>query len=398
MRKPAILFLLTCILLVPLVGLKPVARQSNQGVDSVPGYSAPAALSATAAEDAPEIKSYARVRVDGKPMLFDNPPLLGKGGVLISLPELVRITGATVKCDQENATISITYRQETLQLNYRDHTALRRGQTFTLPTAVQSHGDTLLVPLAYVCRSLGLEVSWDESRRCVDIRTGAPLPAPANQPGRPTIPILMYHEIGDGPNNLYVGVENFRQQMRWLYENQYRVVTLAEAGEMLTRGENIARTVALTFDDGYASFYTQAWPILKEYHFPATVFVITAAVDGPCFLSWEQLRHLDANWVEIGCHTRYHPSLPSLGGERLWEETWWSRQDIAEHLAIPVSSYCYPAGQYNPAVVAMTKKAGFTWAVTTRHGKASAAHDPLLLPRVRISRNTSLDSFARMLQ
>ncbi|MBC7106409.1 MAG: hypothetical protein H5T97_10745, partial [Firmicutes bacterium] len=79
------------------------------------------------------------------------------------------------------------------------------------------------------------------------------LPAPARAQGV-SVPVVMYHEIGDGPNANWLEEKRFAEQVRWLAENGYRAVTLSEAYEYVRGAKKPpagARPVALTFDDGY---------------------------------------------------------------------------------------------------------------------------------------------------
>lgn len=211
---------------------------------------------------------------------------------------------------------------------------------------------------------------------------------------RNNLPILMYHQIGDGPNSLYVRDQEFNEQMKYLYDNQYQVVSLAQAAEMLRNRSIPEKTVALTFDDGYQSFYDKVWPLLKQYNFNATVFVITYRLNNAPFMNWDEVKTLAENGVEIGSHTRTHPSLKSMAAEGLGNEILSSRQDIEANTGMPVKTFCYPSGEYRPMAVNMVGQNGYVAAVTTRYGIAGYNNDMRLLPRVRISRGLPLEEFS----
>lgn len=227
----------------------------------------------------------------------------------------------------------------------------------------------------------------------------APAPAPAKS--APYLQILMYHEIGDGPNGLYVSVKNFEQQMKYLHDNGYCGITLNEGKALLDgRGTLPAgKPVVLTFDDAYSSFMTYAYPVLSQYGFRATVFVITDRTGNssyPNHLTWEQIGELAAYGMEIGSHTKSHPSLPTLSPAGLDEEIRGSKTILEEHLAQPVYSFCYPAGEYNPAVVDAVARAGYQQAVTVKYGWAIKKNAPFEIPRIRISRYLTYDKFVEM--
>jgi peptidoglycan/xylan/chitin deacetylase (PgdA/CDA1 family) len=100
---------------------------------------------------------------------------------------------------------------------------------------------------------------------------------------RRSVAILMYHGVTDQqtaiPDWCQVRVDDFREQMEFL-RTCYRVLPLSEVTERVRRGAPLPdRTVCLTFDDGFQSFFDQAWPVLTKFHFPATVFLITSLLE-----------------------------------------------------------------------------------------------------------------------
>lgn len=237
--------------------------------------------------------------------------------------------------------------------------------------------------------------------------TTAPVAPPPATPAAaiakpvPYLQMLMYHEIGDGPNGLYVSVKNFEQQMKYLYDHGYCGITVEEGKALLDgRGATPAgKPVVLTFDDAYSSFMTYAYPVLSQYGFKATVFVIVDRTSNPSYpnhLSWEQIEQISASGMEIGSHTRSHPSLPTLGSAGLDEEVGHSKIILEEHLGQPVNSFCYPAGEYNQTVVDAVARAGYKQAVTVKYGWATKKNAPLEIPRIRISRYLTHDKFVEM--
>lgn len=227
-----------------------------------------------------------------------------------------------------------------------------------------------------------------------------PAPVKSNVQAEPVIktrnnlPILMYHQVGDGPNSLFVRDQEFYDQMKYLNENQYVVVSLAQAAEMLRSRRIPEKTVALTFDDGYQTFYGKVWPVLKQYGFNATVFVITDKVNTPPFMNWDEIKILADDGVEVGCHTRTHPSLRSLASSKFDGEILQSRSAIEGNAHTAVQTFCYPSGEYRQGAVDMIRQNGYSAAVTTKYGTAGYNNDMYLLPRVRISRGITLQEFA----
>ena len=115
--------------------------------------------------------------------------------------------------------------------------------------------------------------------------------------------ILMYHSISDRDRDFRpfyqtnTAPETFRQQMQFLHDNKYPVVSLEKlAGDIISGRAIEPGTVVLTFDDGEVNFYTAAFPVLREFGFPATVFLTTGAIDNADksiaakYLTWDQVR------------------------------------------------------------------------------------------------------------
>jgi peptidoglycan/xylan/chitin deacetylase (PgdA/CDA1 family) len=188
--------------------------------------------------------------------------------------------------------------------------------------------------------------------------------------------VLCYHAVSERwPAALSVTPERLHAQLRLLVRQGYRGVTFREA----VSGAAAGKTVAVTFDDAFASVLRLGSPVLSELGLPGTVFVPTAFPDGGLPLrwpgieqwldgphraelepmSWAELRRLaDAGW-EIGSHTRTHPHLTRLSDERLAGELRGSREDCEARLGAPCHSVAYPYGDVDRRVVAATASAGY---------------------------------------
>jgi peptidoglycan/xylan/chitin deacetylase (PgdA/CDA1 family) len=205
------------------------------------------------------------------------------------------------------------------------------------------------------------------------------------------VPILMYHSISSQPvagNRLVVAVQSFERQMRFLSEHRYNCVTIAELVEMLAAKRKLpARTVAITFDDGYRNNFSLAYPILKKYKVPATVFLIVNEIGRPDRLQWEEIREMrDSGYIAFGSHCLGPEPLVNLktSSEREWE-IFESKKILEEKLGISVPVFSYPEGRFTPEIKEMVRKAGYKGAVATNPGKSSANDDVYALKRLRIS-------------
>jgi peptidoglycan/xylan/chitin deacetylase (PgdA/CDA1 family) len=209
------------------------------------------------------------------------------------------------------------------------------------------------------------------------------------------VPVLMYHavrpEVTRGAR-LIVSVKSFDRQMQFLKERQYNVVSLEKIAEFIREKRKIPpKTIAITFDDGYWDNYTYAYPILKKYNLPATIFLITKEVDNKVGLgdklTWENVILMqDSGLITFGSHALSHRVLPEIKSEaELRKEIFDSKRILEVRLSRPVNTFCYPKGIFNQQVKDLVKEAGYKVAVATSPGRAFTNDDIFALKRLRIS-------------
>jgi peptidoglycan/xylan/chitin deacetylase (PgdA/CDA1 family) len=225
--------------------------------------------------------------------------------------------------------------------------------------------------------------------------------------GYQLVPVLTYHDIGpQAKGRLVIGAKAFAEQMRYLKANNYRVITLAEFHEFLQLKRQLPRrAVVLTFDDGYRSFLTYAYPVLKELGFTATLFVYTDYVGtGRNALAWEDLARLTAEGFQVEGHTKSHGDLRRQPGEseadhgrRLRAELESSQRLFQQRLGRPAKFLAYPYGSADDAVLAYTRESGYVGGLTVfREGNSSFV--PLFrIRRSQIYAEMTLDDFIKNL-
>jgi len=207
------------------------------------------------------------------------------------------------------------------------------------------------------------------------------------------VPILMYHSVAREPdrnNRLAVSTESFERQMRFLRAMRYNVIPLTELAGMLSRKEKVpARTVAVTFDDGYRDNYSQAFPILKKYRIPVTLFVITQEIGRPQQdrLSWEEIKEMQASGlVAIGSHCLGPEPLTKIASlDRVRSEIFDSKRLLEERLGTPVKAFSYPEGRFDETIKQLVVLAGYSVAVATNPGRRFKNDDVFSLKRLRVS-------------
>lgn len=226
-----------------------------------------------------------------------------------------------------------------------------------------------------------------------------PEPAHPQYPkGQDRLYILMFHTVlpdGCECNNWAVSVSELRSYLQWLRDHGYTTVLPRQiaAGEALP-----SRAVMLTFDDGYATNYTLAFPILQEFEAKAVISPVVRCLDeeNDDFLTWDQCREMtQSGLVEIGCHTydchSYDRCLKRLEGEsqaeyeaRVFPDIDKSVQRIREELGADVTFFAYPNGRWDSWSNEYLSHR-FTMSVSTAYGTARLSKGLYRLPRFTIN-------------
>jgi len=169
--------------------------------------------------------------------------------------------------------------------------------------------------------------------------------------------ILFYHRVAPAEDELSVRPQLFRRQMEELARAEFQVVDVLAIADLINRGLTPARTIGLSFDDGYMDNAEHALPVLQEYGFRATVFLATAVTDGrasfswysdqPPLLGWDEIVELDRGDVfSFEAHTLTHPNLLAVDDRRARAEITESKSELQERLGREVSAFSYPAGLF----------------------------------------------------
>lgn len=201
-------------------------------------------------------------------------------------------------------------------------------------------------------------------------------------------PVLMYHSIDDHGARLKLSVSTreFRGQMKYLRDRDYDVVSLERLSEIISSGSKIPRNIAsVTFDDGSLDNYTNAFPILKEYKIPATVFVISGCIGKPDFLSAAQIKEMSEAGIDMGSHSVTHPHMEGLAKGDLKREIVGSKKDIEAITGRPVVAFCFPFGGFNDAARGILQEAGYKAALVTMPRDNSIKLDLYRIKRIKIA-------------
>ena len=213
--------------------------------------------------------------------------------------------------------------------------------------------------------------------------------------------ILLYHQVGiELGRQMEVSLKTFRAHLDWLQENG-EVIDLQSA--LNRRGEpDNDRLFVLTFDDGYADIFYNAFPLIQDRGLPFTIYLTTEPVErgvpltpGAAPLSWDQANvMLESGLLTIGAHTHTHVDVRSVGRDRLIDEVETSNALIANRTGVMARHFAYPWGYWS----------GVAESVVADHYQSAALAsvvslamdtNPLRLPRIPIQKADGSRFFRR---
>ncbi len=218
--------------------------------------------------------------------------------------------------------------------------------------------------------------------------------------------VLAYHRIarvseGDDRNCIAVSPEAFHMQMQYLHERGYRTISLSRLMESVIGGPEAPilppLAVLITFDDGFADLLSTALPILQEFRFTASVFVIAdrMGTDPTRFLDLSGMESLrQAGW-EFGSHSLSHADLTLLDPMGAAREICQSKIELENRLGTDIEAFAYPFGRSTPALEQAVSEAGYRVAFGTNPGVVHSADNPYRIRRIEINAADTPITFAR---
>ena len=203
--------------------------------------------------------------------------------------------------------------------------------------------------------------------------------------------VFVYHRFNDSRYpSTNITTESFKDHLETLKVEHFTVLTLGEVVDRMRAGESLPqRCAVISVDDGYLSFLTDGWPLLKQYGYPATLFVSTDTVGGSDFMNWQDLLMLQEEGVEIGNHSASHAylldRLPAETDDewraRVAEDLELSQALFQKHLSTSPRLFAYPYGEFSTELTGLIREAGFVAAFGQQSGVIADGQDMHTLPR-----------------
>jgi len=196
----------------------------------------------------------------------------------------------------------------------------------------------------------------------------------------------------------------FRRQMSVIKEEGFNVISMKKLVRFVNGAETRLppKPLVITIDDGFSCTYTRAYPVLKEFKYPAVVYIYEDSIDGEkYYLTKEQVKEMAKNNIEPGCHTKSHPRLAEKREhykDFLEREIVISRNNLEERFGKKMDTFSYPYGSYSPKLFPYLEKAGFSAAVTVENGINTKSTNRYKLKRYTVYSGRSLKWFRNLLK
>jgi peptidoglycan/xylan/chitin deacetylase (PgdA/CDA1 family) len=233
--------------------------------------------------------------------------------------------------------------------------------------------------------------------------TISPTPVWVFQSGAITCPILLYHRIEEPPlpdstaARYYIPPAAFQWQMQALKDWGYTTIPISLLVEAIRKGVPLPpRPVVITFDDGYASVYENAFPIMQTYGFTAAMYLVWNYMGSQGYMDAAQIQIMTAVGWEIGSHSMTHPHLPAVH-DRIQVEAGLSMSRLAADTGVNVETFAYPYGEIDSFVVGKVSEYGYTAAVGLGTQYVNGLNSLFYLSRIEVRNGTDLQAFAALL-
>lgn len=222
------------------------------------------------------------------------------------------------------------------------------------------------------------------------------------------VPILMYHYVSVPPEDadeyrtdLSVTPAQFRRQLQYLRDNGFTTVDFYDLSLAVTARKALPeKPIILSFDDGYLDNYQNAFPLLQEFGFSGTFFIVTEFVDQqhPAYMSWAMIEEMAAVGMRIENHSKTHADMTAQERDGLIWQIQGAQETLTAHLGYAPRFFCYPGGRYDEDTIAMLQELGFWGAVTTAGGKWHGFDDRYEWSRLRMRFTTDMPTFAALVE
>jgi peptidoglycan/xylan/chitin deacetylase (PgdA/CDA1 family) len=212
--------------------------------------------------------------------------------------------------------------------------------------------------------------------------------------------VLCYHRFGDNVSDgTTIKTARFEQQIKYIQEKGYTIIPMSQFLDWkLGNGTVPNKAVVITIDDGHASVYANAYPIIKKYKVPVTLFIYPSAISNASYaMTWEQLVNMKANGADIQSHTYWHPNFKTEKKRNTKEEYQKivttqlkkSKEKLNEKLSLNITALAWPFGIYDKFLQQESRKY-YSAAFSIEERTVTKQDDNTHIPRYMITHQSNL--------
>lgn len=213
---------------------------------------------------------------------------------------------------------------------------------------------------------------------------------------KPEFIVIYFHDIvenGYGKGCQEMDIYKFREKIKFIKDEGYNTVSLYDL-----KKEKILNSILITFDDGFKSVYTKAFPILKEYKLKAGIFLNNDFVNqkNNNYLNWDEIKIMDkSHMISFGGHTKSHIDVRKIDETNYYEELKYSKGEIEERLGHEIDSLCFPYGKYNKKIIKRLKEDKlYRFIFTSDYRDVKIKNKEIqIIPRISISNDDNIKNF-----
>jgi len=197
---------------------------------------------------------------------------------------------------------------------------------------------------------------------------------------------IMYHRFEENKYpSTNIRLEDFKSHINLIEKYKYKFISHNQF-ESLINEKGLEKKILLTIDDGFSSFYENAWPILKEKKIPFIIFINTETVGSRGYMNWKQIKEIfQFDFVHIGNHSHSHEYLVDWSDEKIEKDLKTSIKIFKEKLNHETKFFAYPFGEYKNSYKEIVKKLGFEYGFGQHSGVMDKTKDKFELPRFPIN-------------
>ena len=201
-----------------------------------------------------------------------------------------------------------------------------------------------------------------------------------------SIPVLLYHRIGDSDDKITAKTQRFVEDLDFLQKQGFNTISLKQFDQAVSgkRDQLPENPVLITFDDGYADNYEHAFPELQKRGMTAAFFIISDFVGQAERVTWPQIQEMKKYGMGIGSHTLSHRFLNELPEKEAILEVEKSKFHIENWLGSPVRFFAFPGGFYTPPILEAVKSAGYCGAFSVHYGLYQEGDVPYTIKRIPV--------------